>query len=81
MSLEQLKTFFMWTTAIHFSILILWVFLIKFGNRWFRRQQHYWFPIPQDQFMPLHYAMYGGYKLFVIVFSAAPYLALTIMGY
>lgn len=80
MTYESLKTFFMWTTIIHFSILIFWVLLLKFAGNWFRRQQGWWFPVPEEKFMSLHYLMYAGYKLMAIVLSAAPYLALVIMG-
>lgn len=80
MTYESLKEFFMWTTVIHFSILILWVFLLKFAGQWFRRQQGWWFPLPEEKFMSLHYLMYGVYKLIAIVFSAVPYVALIIIG-
>ena len=79
MSLELLKIFFMWTTILHFSILIIWVILLKVAEQWFRRQQSWWFPIPQEHFMSLHYVMYGGYKLMAMVFSVVPLLALLII--
>lgn len=79
MTYDTIKTFFMWTTIFHFSILILWVFLFKFAHEWFRKQQGWWFPVPSENFASLHYLMYGVYKLMAIVFSAVPYLALVIM--
>lgn len=80
MSYEALKTFFMWTTVVHFSILILWVLILKFAGSWFRKQQGWWFPVPNEHFMSIHYLMYGGYKLMALVFSAVPYLALVIIA-
>lgn len=80
MSLLVLKTFFLWTTIVHFSIMILWILLLKFAREWFRKQQALWFPLPENKFMEVHYLMYGGYKLAVLVFSAIPYLVLVMLG-
>ncbi len=80
MSYEILKTFFMWSTIIHFSILMLWVILLKFANDRFRKLQEWWFPLPKENFMSLNYLMYGLYKLMALVFSAVPYMVLIIMG-
>jgi hypothetical protein len=79
MTYETLKTFFLWTTIIHFSVLVFWLLLMRFAGDWFRKQQRRWFPVPEDKFVSFHYLMYGGYKLMVLVFSAVPYLALVLM--
>lgn len=77
MDLETLETFFMWTTIFHYSILILWVLLFKFAGGWLRKQQTWWFPVPDAHYTSTHYLMYGGYKILVLVFSVIPYLALV----
>lgn len=69
----------MWNLIINGSILMLWFFMIAFARPRFHRLHNRWFPMSEEDFIRCHYFMYGGYKLAILVFNAAPYIVLELM--
>lgn len=80
MTLELLKSFFMWSVIINYCILILWFFILTFARGWARKMQSHWFPMSEERFVFCHYILYGGYKLAILLFNFVPFLALTIIS-
>ena len=80
MDIQTLTAFFMWCTIIN-------VALFAWATGWFMlapdltyRIQTKFFPIPREKFNVIIYAFLGVFKIFILVFNVAPYVALLIVG-
>jgi hypothetical protein len=80
MTIELLTAFFMWCTLINGGLLIYVIVWCVLAPNWLYRVQSAFFPIPRDRFDLMIYAFVGLFKLFFLVFSLVPYLALLIIG-
>jgi len=82
MSIELLTRFFMWCTILNVAFLLLSFSVVAFGfGRDFVYRMHCkWFPMPQETFNAVMYALIGVYKIFVFVFNIVPWIALTIIA-
>lgn len=79
MTIEILKSFFMWSLVLNYSILLLWLVLIGFARNFFHRIQSLAFPISQEKLIAYNYLMYGIFKLAIIVFNLVPFIVLSIL--
>ena len=80
MDIQTLTTFFMWCTIINIALFVwasAWCSLAP--DLTFRRQAKY-FSIPRETFNVIIYAFLGAFKIFILVFNVAPYVALLIIG-
>ncbi|NNE86166.1 MAG: hypothetical protein HKN28_19550 [Alphaproteobacteria bacterium] len=80
MDTQTLTEFFMWSTIIN-------VALFAWATVWFMlapdltyRIQTKFFPMPREKFNVIIYAFLGVFKIFILVFNIAPYVALLIIG-
>jgi hypothetical protein len=80
MSLEILRTFFLWCTIINYGILLLWFLVFSVARDGMQRFHGRWFRLPGDQFDTLHYAGMFVYKIGILLFNLVPYVALCIVG-
>ncbi|WP_019557850.1 DUF6868 family protein [Thiomicrorhabdus arctica] len=80
MELQTLTQFFMWSSILNGSILILWTGLFMFAPNLVYRLQSFWFPIPREKFTVVMYSFLGVFKLLFIIFNITPYLALLIIA-
>ncbi len=80
MTIEMLTEFFMWCSIINCGFLIYITVFCIWAPNWVYRVQNAFFPIPRDRFDLMIYGFIGLFKLFFIVFSLVPYLALLIIG-
>ena len=80
MDLQALTEFFMWCTIIN-VVLFAWAttWLILAPDLTYRIQSRF-FPIPRENFNVIIYALLGVFKLFILVFNFAPYVALLIVA-
>lgn len=80
MDIQTLTAFFMWCTIINVG-LFAWasVWLMLAPDLTYRMQTKF-FPIPRENFNVIIYAFLGVFKLFILVFNVAPYVALLIVG-
>ena len=80
MDIQTLTTFFMWCTIINLGLLTLCslgcIFLADFSYRMNNR----FFSISREAFNIVICSFIGLFKIFVIVFSVVPYIALLIIG-
>jgi len=79
MSLHDLTVFLGWSTVINFAVLIIAAIMI-FGCRNFICNVHSKLTGVPKKDLPLQYFQYmANYKIAILVFNLAPYLALRIM--
>ena len=79
MDIHMLCVFFMWCTIINAGLLILMSLILAFAGDWIYRLHTKLFPMPRETFNVVIYSFLGLYKIALIMFNLAPYLALLIM--
>ena len=80
MDVQTLTAFFMWWTIVDvvlFAWAAIWFMLVP---DFVYRMQSRFFPLPRDTYNAIVYAFLGGFKLFIIVFNVAPWVALLIVA-
>ena len=80
MDIQILESFFMWCTIINSTVYLIWVLFFVVAPNFVYRQQSRWFPIPRENYNVIIYSALGFFKIILIVFNIAPYLALVIIG-
>jgi len=80
MDIQTLTTFFMWCTIINLGLLILSSLVCIFFGDFSYRMNNRFFSIPREAFNVALVCFFGLFKIFVIVFNLAPYVALLIIG-
>ena len=78
MTLDTIQAVLGWSTLINFSLLIWWAFVILLAPDWTYKMHSQFFSSSKDTFNTVHYSGMAFFKLLVIVFNLAPYLALRI---
>ena len=76
MDLAILRTFLGWCFAINFGILLIWFLFFALAHDVMYRMHLKLFKIPVETFDAIHYAGMAFYKILIIVFVIAPYVAL-----
>lgn len=79
MSIDILMKFLGWCAVINFALLIWWAVFIIFAHDWVYRIHTKWFNLNLERFDAIHYSGMAFYKLSIILFNVAPYLALRII--
>ncbi len=79
MSIEMLIKFLGWCAFLNVALLIWWALFIIFAHDWVYRIHSKWFYMNLERFDSIHYAGIAYYKLSIILFNIAPYLALRII--
>ena len=80
MSIDAVRTFFMWCTIINGSLFMLSFLITAYAGDWVYRMNSLWYRIPRDTFNVVIYCFIGLFKIFVMVFNVVPFLALLIIG-
>jgi hypothetical protein len=80
MAVEELRSFLGWCTLINYAVLLYWFAMLVLARDFIRRFHARWFSLPDEEFDFIHYGLMGIYKLGIILFNLAPYLALHIVG-
>lgn len=78
MTIEYVRDLLGWCTLINWVILFLWWGGLCFAGDFFYRMHTKWFGISRETFDAMHYGGLGLFKLLIIVFNMAPYLALRL---
>ena len=79
MNLEMAQKFFMWSSIINYSLLILWVGLFVFAHDSYKSFNEGALGRKTEHFDAFHYAGIGLYKMGIILFNIVPWLALVII--
>ena len=72
--------FFMWGTIIGVALLLFSIVVLAIAKDWAYRMHTRWFPMPRETWNVVIYAIFGLFKIAVLVLFFIPYLALVIMG-
>lgn len=80
MDIQTVTTFFMWTTIMNGTLLLLWATMLLLAPNWVYQMQSKSFHIPREIFNILIYLFLGLFKIFFLFFNLVPYLALLIIG-
>ena len=78
MTVEALRDMLAWCTVIDYIILLIWFFLIVFAHDWLYRIHSKWYKISREKFDEIHYAGMALFKIGILLFNLAPYLALRL---
>ncbi len=80
MTLEVIRSTLAWCSVINLVLLLLWVLFFILAHDWMYRIHGKWFNISVEKFDTLHYAGMALFKIGILLFNLAPYLALRIVG-
>jgi hypothetical protein len=69
-----------WCMVINYGTLLLWMIFLMSGRIWMYRVHNRWFNISDQEFNAAHYRLMGQFKLSIMIFNLAPYLALRIIA-
>ena len=78
MDVETVRAFLGWCTLINWVLLLVWWAMFSLAGDWMYGLHGKWFKISRQAFDVTHYAGMGLFKLLVLVFNLAPYLALRL---
>jgi hypothetical protein len=68
-----------WCMVVNYGTLFLWMIFIMFAKLWTYTVHNRWFNITEEEFYATHYRLMGQFKLNIMLFNLAPYLALRIV--
>ena len=80
MTLVEIRSMLAWCMVINFGMLLVWFFIFNLAHDWTYRYHSKWFKLPVEQFDTIHYSGMVVFKLGILLFNLAPYLALRIVG-
>lgn len=80
MSIDVVRSFFLWCAVINYFVLMVWFLLLVFPHQWLYRLWGKWFPLTAAQFDLINFSGIALYKLGILLFNLAPYVALRIVG-
>jgi len=78
MSVELVREVLGWCSLINLGLLLWWFLFLSLAHDWTYRVHSRWFKLSPERFDAIHYAGMAFFKIAVIVFNLAPYLALRI---
>lgn len=78
MTIDIWQGFLGWSLLINFSILLIWVLVIKYAHDYVYQMHNYWVSITNESFNNIHYGGIGLYKLLIVVFNLVPYFSLML---
>lgn len=80
MNIEIARSFFMWCTVIDYGILLLWCVVFLFAHDWHYGIAKRWFrKLTAEEYDRVNFAGIAFFKISIILFNLAPYLALCII--
>lgn len=78
MNLDTARHILLWCAIINYGVLIVWFLAFRSAHDWLYHVHGRWFRISAEQFDAIHYAAMAIYKIGVLLFNVAPYIALRI---
>lgn len=79
MTIDMLKDFLLWSFAINYSMLIVWVIVFFYWQEAIFRLHAGVFQISRPRFLTIHYQLLGVYKLAILIFNLIPFIALHLI--
>jgi hypothetical protein len=79
MTIQTLREFFLWCSAINYAILLLWWLLYTCGHGWMNRLLSRWGRLPIEQMDAIQFNGIIRYKLSIVLFNIVPFVALCMV--
>ena len=79
MTLEAVRSVLLWCFVLNYAFLLVWAGVFLFARDGMRNLHGRWFRLTPEQFDAAHYGGMGLYKLGILLFNLAPYIALHIV--
>ncbi|MGH8491910.1 MAG: DUF6868 family protein [Moraxellaceae bacterium] len=76
MNPDFLCRFLLWSLAVNYGILLLWLLAFVFARNMMRELHGRWFKLSDSAFDTVHYSGMAAYKIAIFFFNLAPLLAL-----
>lgn len=80
MDMVQLQSFLGWCIIINYALLLFWFALLPRAGSWVYGFQARLFGIDPATVRDEHFHLMGQFKLMIMIFNIAPWLALLLMG-
>ena len=80
MTVNALKEFLLWSTAINYGVLFLWFGVFVFAHNWLYRMHTRWFKLSVETFDALNYVGVSIYKIGVLLLNLVPLIVLYIIS-
>ena len=80
MSIKTVGDVLLWCGAINFGMLLICFLFFMLAHDWLYRITGRWFRLSVEQFDALNYIGIAIFKIGIILFNLAPYVALRIIG-
>jgi hypothetical protein len=80
MTLQGIREFLGWCVVINYAVLMAWFVAFVLAGGWMRRLHGQWFAMSDECFNGIHYAGMAAYKVGILLFCLAPYVALHLCG-
>jgi hypothetical protein len=80
MTVNALKEFLLWSTAINYGVLFLWFGVFVFAHNWLYRMHTRWFKLSVETFDALNYVGVSIYKIGVVLINLVPLIVLYIIS-
>jgi len=79
MTLDLVSQSLLWCMAFNYAVLFIWFFAFIFAHGWMRRLHGQWFHLSDSAFDAVHYGGMAIYKIGILLFNLAPFVALWIV--
>lgn len=79
MSIESVRRALLWCAVINYGILLVWFLFFMLAHDWMYLLHGRWFRISLEHFDMLHYGGMAIYKIGILLFNFAPFVALQIV--
>ena len=80
MTVNELKEFLLWSTAINYGVLFLWFGVFVFAHDWLYRLHTRWFKLSVETFDALNYVGVSIYKIGVVLLNLVPLIVLYVIS-
>jgi hypothetical protein len=80
MTVNALKEFLLWSTAINYGVLFLWFGVFVFAHDWLYRMHTRWFKLSVETFDALNYVGVSIYKIGVVLINLVPLIVVYIIS-
>ena len=79
MTVETIRDVLGWCAVINLGLLLWWFLFFMLAHDWMYRIHGKWFKLPVEKFDAIHYLGMAFFKICILLFNIAPYLAIRIV--
>lgn len=80
MDLAFVRNVLLWSTVVHYGVLLVWFLMFVLAHDWLQGFHGRWFRLSNEQFDALHYAGMAMYKIGILLFALVPFMVVTLLA-